>query len=325
MTLSDALSAGRSSNLDGLRLILAMSVIFSHAWPLALGPGTAEPLEQLTGLSLGGWAVLLFFFLSGLLVTASAQRRSLVSFGLARVRRIFPGLAVALLVSLVLAYASGATAEPDEALAWFARAFTLVSIEHRLTAAFDGNPFPHVLNGPLWSLFHEVAAYVVCVALVRAGLAGGPKRVLAVATVVGFATLAGPDLPARLSSFLPLFFAFMLGMTAHALRHALPLTPSALAVWLVAALLLPDPLAMAAVCFAVLTAALCLPRIGLDSDYSFGLYIYGWPVAQFAVHLLPGIDPIALALLSLSATFPLAWFSWHIIEQPAMWRLRQLA
>jgi peptidoglycan/LPS O-acetylase OafA/YrhL len=67
MTLGQALSSGRTGNLDTLRLLLAASVVVSHAWPLALGPGTAEPLSALTGHSLGGWAVALFFFLSGLL------------------------------------------------------------------------------------------------------------------------------------------------------------------------------------------------------------------------------------------------------------------
>jgi hypothetical protein len=60
------LPTGRSANLDALRLLLAAAVVVSHAWPLALGPGTAEPLAALTGHALGGWAVGLFFFLSGL-------------------------------------------------------------------------------------------------------------------------------------------------------------------------------------------------------------------------------------------------------------------
>jgi peptidoglycan/LPS O-acetylase OafA/YrhL len=86
MTLGRGLSSGRTGNLDTLRLLLAASVVVSHAWPLALGPGTAEPLSALTGHSLGGWAVALFFFLSGLLVTASAERRDARAFWVARFR-----------------------------------------------------------------------------------------------------------------------------------------------------------------------------------------------------------------------------------------------
>ena len=90
-TLSRAFAEGRSVNLDALRLMLAAAVVVSHAWPLALGPGTAEPLAALTGHALGGWAVGLFFFLSGLLVTASAERRGARAFWAARARRIVSG------------------------------------------------------------------------------------------------------------------------------------------------------------------------------------------------------------------------------------------
>ena len=44
MWLSDALVQARSGNLDLLRLIAAVAVVVSHAWPLALGPGAVEPL-----------------------------------------------------------------------------------------------------------------------------------------------------------------------------------------------------------------------------------------------------------------------------------------
>ena len=128
MTLADALTGPRSANLDALRLVLAAAVIVSHAWPLALGPGTPEPLASATGHALGGWAVLLFFFLSGLLVSGSAERRSLRAFWVARARRILPGLGAALFLTLALALASGATPGAAEAVLWFARALTLVSI-----------------------------------------------------------------------------------------------------------------------------------------------------------------------------------------------------
>lgn len=166
MTLGDALRSNRSSNLDVLRVLLAVSVIVSHAWPLALGPGTSEPLEELTGRSLGGWAVGLFFFLSGLLIAGSAERSGKVRFWAARARRILPGLSVALLGTLAIALASGAVASFAEMAVWYLRAFSLVSIEYRLPDAFAGNPFPEVVNGPLWSLFYEIVAYGICACLI---------------------------------------------------------------------------------------------------------------------------------------------------------------
>ncbi len=318
MTLSQAFAEGRSANLDALRLFLAAAVVVSHAWPLALGPGTAEPLAALTGHALGGWAVGLFFFLSGLLVTASAERRGARAFWTARARRIVPGLGAALLVTLGLAYASGAVAGLAEAAAWFFRALTLVSIEHRLTGAFAANSYPLVLNGPLWSLFHEVAAYAVCFVFVALGGTRRPLAVLALLVISALSALFAEALPGRIGTFAPLFAAFALGMAAHVFRDRLYLSPVLALVALPLALVAPWPIAIAVLGYAALTLTLRAPALRLPGDISYGVYIYGWPVAQMIVHLAPGIGPVALAATSLVATLPFAIASWHLVERPAL-------
>ena len=210
MTLGQALASDRSINLNGLRLVLAAFVIVSHAWPLAIGPDATEPLEEISGLSLGGWAVGIFFFLSGMLIAASAERKSASAFWRARFQRIIPGLCVALLVTLALAFASGATATFQQSVLWFIRAITLVSIEHRLPAAFADNPYPLVVNGPLWSLFYEVAAYAVCW-MVISFCAVRSAASVAILGIVIFALHNNLHiLPGRLSTFLPLFFLLSL-------------------------------------------------------------------------------------------------------------------
>ena len=325
MTLGAALSSGRTSNLDTLRLMLAACVVVSHAWPLALGPGTPEPLSELTGHSLGGWAVMLFFFLSGLFVTASAERRCARAFWAARARRIFPGLGVALLMTLGLAYASGARADMSEAASWVLRALSLISIEHRLTGAFAGNPYAEVMNGPLWSLSHEVSAYVICFLFVATGGARRPLAILGLVAASALVPVLAEDLPARAETFAPLFFAFSLGMAAHGMRDRLPLFPVAACLVLPAALVLPFPLAVAAVAYAGLTLALTTPEVAPEGDLSYGVYIYGWPVAQTIVHMQPGIGAVALAIASLAATLPFAIASWYVVERPAVQRARARA
>jgi peptidoglycan/LPS O-acetylase OafA/YrhL len=287
MTLGEALAGPRAGNLDALRFGLAAAVIVSHAWPLALGPGTPEPLAALTGHSLGAWAVLLFFFLSGLLVSGSAERRGTRAFWAARARRVLPGLGAALLVTLALAIASGATPTTPEAASWLVRAFTLVSIEHRIDGAFAVNPYPEVVNGPLWSLFHEVAAYALCLLAVRAGALRRFAATAALCALACAAAVAADALPGRLATFAPLFAAFAAGMAAHALRDRLRLKASLALACLGVATLLPAPLAAAALGYAALTLALRAPAVRLGGDLSYGLYIYGWPVAQMLLHLRP--------------------------------------
>lgn len=318
MTLNQALSNGQARNLDLLRLWLAVAVIISHAWPLTLGAGTPEPLENMTGRSLGGWSVGIFFFLSGLLITASAERKDVMRFWTARARRLLPGLVMALLVTLALATLCGAKADSGEAAFWFIRAITLISIEHRLTDAFSANPYPAVVNGPLWSLFYEVAAYGACAALVWTGVTRSKALVfalLSLATLVGFLHDA---LPGRLSTFAPLFSAFTWGMAAHVWRDRLPLSPMLGFVSLGLGFLMPWTLAAGLIGFALVVLFLRAPAVPLNSDVSYGLYIYGWPCAQTIVSFWPDIDPVLLSLFSIVVTYPVAITSWHFIERPAL-------
>lgn len=323
MTLSEALAARRANNLDLLRLIAAMSVVVSHAWPLALGIGAAEPLEAATGRSLGGWAVVLFFFLSGFLIVQSAERRNTFCFWTARARRILPGLTVALIVSLALAVASGATPDAQEAARYVLRGLSLAGVEHKITGAYAANPYPLAVNGPLWSLQHEVAAYVICFAAVRLRVlrtAIGAEALLA--TALGMALFA-PLLPGKLATFAPLFLAYALGMAAWRFRTVIALHPALLMLPILASAIgfgtaLGDVMATATFCYAVLMAGFHAPVVQLADDISYGIYIYGWPVAQTLVTQLPGVTPFELSVLSIVCTLPVAWASWSLVERPSL-------
>lgn len=325
MTLGDALASDRSRNLDLLRLLLATGVIVSHAWPLALGPGTSEPLEHLTGHSLGGWAIGGFFFISGLLITSSAEHKSPRCFWVARARRIVPGLGAALLITLALSFASGSTAGMQEAALWFFRALTLVSIEHRLPEAFAANPFPEVVNGPLWSLFYEVLAYAICAAFVWAGGARNSMTVWALLTLTALMCLVPGELPGRMATFAPLFASFALGMAAYVWRDRIVLRPATVVFALLLASFLPGPLSLGAVSGAGVVAAMSGPVVALRNDASYGMYIYGWPIAQTLVAILPGIAPVPLAILSVVATYPVALLSWHFVERPGFAKRRAMS
>lgn len=314
MRLSAALAPGRGNNLHALRLALAAAVVISHAWPLAQGAGTAEPLEALTGHSLGGWAVGLFFFLSGLLIAGSAERSAPARFWAARARRLLPGLAFALAVTLGLAALSGAALTPGVALAYVLRGLTLVSLEHHLPGAFAAAPMAEVVNGPLWSLAHEVAAYGLCWGAVRLGLLRHAAG-LACLAAAALALWAAPGLPTRAATFAPLFLAFALGMLAHALRHRLSLSPR-LTLFLLLLAPLGWPLAIAALGHGALVLAFRLPARPLTRDLSYGVYLCGWPVAQALVHHLPGLTAPGLAVLTLAAVVPFALASWHLVEAP---------
>ena len=94
---------GRDNNFNLIRLCAATAVLVSHAWPLTRGPGTVEPLQRLTGHSLGTLAVYVFFAVSGFFVSASfARRASAADFLAARALRLFPALTVSLVLVTLL-------------------------------------------------------------------------------------------------------------------------------------------------------------------------------------------------------------------------------
>src|ERR1700738_3258398 len=91
----------RANNFDALRLIAALSVVFSHSFLIAEGSEAREPFAWITGNQciLGLVGVFVFFVISGYLVTESWCRSPAPArFALRRLSRIYPGLVVSALV-----------------------------------------------------------------------------------------------------------------------------------------------------------------------------------------------------------------------------------
>jgi peptidoglycan/LPS O-acetylase OafA/YrhL len=53
-------------------------------------------------------------------------------------------------------------------------------------------------------------------------------------------------------------------------------------------------------------------------DYSYGVYIYAFPVQQCLAALIPGISVARMNIYASLITLTLAVMSWHFIEKPAL-------
>jgi peptidoglycan/LPS O-acetylase OafA/YrhL len=53
------------------------------------------------------------------------------------------------------------------------------------------------------------------------------------------------------------------------------------------------------------------------SDFSYGIYIYAFPIQQTVVAIAPGISALSLFMWSGLATFAFAMLSWFVVEKPA--------
>jgi peptidoglycan/LPS O-acetylase OafA/YrhL len=60
------------------------------------------------------------------------------------------------------------------------------------------------------------------------------------------------------------------------------------------------------------------PVLALRHDFSFGTYLYGWPVQQALVQLVPAAGALWLLAPSLAITLGVAALSWFLVERPAL-------
>jgi peptidoglycan/LPS O-acetylase OafA/YrhL len=331
-----ALAHGRDNNFQLLRLAAAAFVVLFHSFALT-DRWTREPLWQLIPeLNFGALGVKIFFVVSGFLVTQSwLARRSVLSFTAARALRIYPALVAATLFTIALAGLSSALPWPEflahpqtHDYAW--RVALGWEVVYRLPGAFPTNPFPHDVNGSLWTLPLELRLYV---GVLVAGILGLLARRLVwlaalLAMIAAFAV--SPDwFPLRPNDRVvrELALLFALGSLAWVWRESLPvsLVAAAAAVLLVA--VNPGGLARGALfapllAYVVLTLAyhprLQWPAFNRVGDYSYGLYVYSFPLQQTLMQRLPSLEPWSLFALGLPLSLLVAVASWHWLEQPAL-------
>lgn len=71
------------------------------------------------------------------------------------------------------------------------------------------------------------------------------------------------------------------------------------------------------VLFAGFAALGALRNAGRFGDFSYGVYIWSWPIQQIiAIHIAP--SPAIVLAISAPASLAVAYLSWRIIEKPAL-------
>jgi len=162
----------RTNHFDVIRLIASILVVFSHSFNLSHGKVLGkqyEPLMQLSRgkITLGGIAVLVFFVISGFLITASFDKdKNLLSFFRKRCLRIYPGLIV---VVILTAFVLGPlmTELPlwdyfknPETYSYLLNNIGFIRYQDFLPGVFQYNIVPNYINGSLWTLKYELLCYI---------------------------------------------------------------------------------------------------------------------------------------------------------------------
>ena len=156
----------QANNFDLLRILFAWFVIVSHSYVLN-GDGATDPLFEITQQTFlfSFIGVKGFFIISGYLIFKSmVVSTSIFEYLVKRVLRIFPALAVVLLVTLAAVYFIYPSNIPPfftnkEVYAYFLGNVILFKPHFFISGIFSGLP-SSAINGSLWTIEYEFFFYV---------------------------------------------------------------------------------------------------------------------------------------------------------------------
>ena len=332
------------NSLDFIRFFLALLVVFSHSYPL--GKFGNEQLLGTAQETYGGFAVQSFFVISGFLITRSwLNKKSIWQFICNRFLRIFPGFWICLLITIFFfapivylsahgnlnQYFQNQEASP---ISYFTHNFLLNIGQYNIAGLLKNNPYPNAFNGSLWTLIYEIKCYLMIVFLGCVGLVSR-RIVLGLFIFLAFLytlNIAVPGSAAKI--FSPFQDIYLLNLTLYFFSGS------------VYFLYISKVIINYRILFTCLTIVLCsflcnsysffapfvvpyivfwlackLPlfKFGKYGDFSYGLYIYAFPVQQllsfYGIHKQGFLIYFLTALFG-SLTFAIPSYLW--IEKPSM-------
>lgn len=331
-----------ANNFDLLRILFAWFVIISHSYVLN-GLGATDPLFEATNQTFlfSFIGVKGFFIISGYLIFKSMMvSKSIPEYLIKRTLRIFPALAVVLLVTLVAVffiYPAGITPffYNKEVYAYFIGNLILFKPHFFITGVFSNLMSP-AINGSLWTIEYEFFFYLFILGFffVRSN-----KKLLTILLGLSVAAFLVVRLffynwTVRTHFFIPLESMFDLGpyflMGALLSCYDLDQLPAknVIAVFLLSALLVGTYMHVGhtVVYFTLPYLVIYLGKktSGLAAwvhqklgDPSYGIYLYAFPLQQFIIYLYKP-STLTLFVISTIGAFAFGYLSWILIEKKAL-------
>jgi peptidoglycan/LPS O-acetylase OafA/YrhL len=326
----------QKNNFDFLRFFAAFLVLFSHQHVL-----TGRPEPVVLGVhSYGGIGVLIFFSISGYLIAESWKRNPrVIDFVRNRFLRIWPAFAVmVLLMALVL----GPVASTDSVANYFAEPQTFkylrmlyFRMHYGLPGVFVHQPV-HDVNGSIWTIPIELKWYGILLLLGLTRLSRYRLFFLPAAAVfmTYMLVIYNPSLDRR-EWTAEFGVYFLIGMiisdfSGWFARYKWYVTLVGFVLSFIAVRIGYPFLALACVVPALSLAVgtqswLPFSAFGRFGDFSYGFYLYAFPVQQTYVWLVANQQPFLVGLVITGvATMICAVLSWKLIEAPAL-RLKRRA
>ena len=337
-TIADAYDHG-PDNFLLLRLIAAAMVLFGHSYAISGMPNRGDFIARANwgdGVYTGSIAVDMFFAISGFLVTASyVNRANLEKFFKSRALRILPAYYACLLLSAFVLGTiftdlrlGGYFTSPEVLDYLVINAQFATDLRWKLPGVFVHNPVPDVVNGSIWTLPSEVRMYLLVAIL---GVLGALRRrrianiTLLCLFLVGLAQIKGAPViedPATAH----LGGMFVAGMLVWVNRSQIPLS-TVLLVLLIGLSIATHATFLFPYTFGIMLTYFCfwfayVPNLHFFNrfgDYSYGLYLWGFPVQQaIAAVIGHATRPHTNFAIALPIALAIAIASWHLLEKPML-------
>ncbi len=339
------------NNFDFLRLMAAMMVVVYHSYPLLYANYYHDWLFNLTGhCSSGSICLDVFFVMSGFLITQSYCRRpTCIEFFKGRVLRIFPALMVSMLLIVLVV---GAIFTQLSWQDYFTNAYTwryfvglsLFKLQFNLPQVFTEN-FHHTssVNGSIWSLSYEWTMYALLFFFGKIGFLKPTKiNLILHGLIIGLMVYLDVHPSLTTISFLGiksviivhLYSLFMMGSWLFLLKDKININHlTALVVFMIwvltfhtvyCAIISVIAIPILVIWFAFLPINI-FKKITATGDYSYGIYVFGFPIQQIIIQLTKGnIGIYQMIGLSLFLSLAVAILSYHFIEKPVLnWKKKR--
>ncbi len=336
---------GRNNNFNLLRMIGALLIMFAHAMFITIGDDInfdTYPVKYTLGIT----TLNLFFVLSGFLVTASwLKHHSVIIYATSRAMRILPGLTV---VAFFTAFVIGPLMTNHTTEGYFAHAqswlywpvTSMLYPDMKLPGVFEGLPNDGEINAPLWTLRYEALFYS---GVVVAGLLGlFQKRLFGIMMVgslfIYFVTTFLTELRgiAFVDHFMHFGYAFLIGAAVQIYRSVVPVSLALPLAGLVTSIALIYTFGYASGEWLLIPSAAMLGLwiafvpggvvryYNAVGDYSYGIYIWHYPIEQIMRTKLGDVSALELYLFSLPVVISIAALSWHFVERPSLLSIKHI-
>lgn len=332
----------KNNNFDFLRFLFSLLVVVSHSYPLS---GNTESTQWIYKITNGQFALAQiglsgFFIISGYFIFQSLERsKDLLDYFQKRFLRLFPALAVVLMLSVILApfvYKGEISFFKNTSVyTYLPFNLSLYGFQSNIKGVFDTNAY-HSINGSLWTIRYEFSLYL---ALALLFFFRAQKQLISIILFVSFTVFTllyifflnrfgGSSLFGLQGIHILNLGTFFIGGSLLASLKFEKIKYKGIVLAIVVLILVLSlyfnyydlvkhlifPIVVILVGFIPLPFIRTFGRFG---DMSYGIYIYSFPIQQTLMYFFK-LKTYELIIFSVLCSIVFGYLSWHLIEKRAL-------